>query len=343
MLKTLYLLIAGFGTVGQGLAELLAGREDIRVLGIADRRHGNVFAEEPSAGLDLRHVLGLARQGQPLSRAGVGFEGGVLALINHPGGRSANVLIEVTDSNFDTGRPALDYIGAALERGMHVATTNKGPLANDFAGLTERAARRGLLLELEGTVMSGTPLIKLCRDLLAGTAITQMRGVVNGTVNFILTRMQTGDTYESALAEAQALGIAEADPAGDVEGWDAAAKVAILANVAFNAPLTIHQVSRRGICGLTPDDMGRARSENKVWKLVARLSRTAGGVEGRVAPELLACHDPLARIEGAQNAVEIQTDALGTLMLAGPGAGSTETGFALLSDLIKIQSLASRR
>ena len=341
MRKTLYLLVAGFGTVGQGLAELIAGRDHIRVLGIADRRHGNVFAAEPPAGLDLRHVLRLAREGQPLSRAGVGFAGDVLALIDHPGSRYANVLIEVTDSNFDTGRPALDYISAALKRGMHVATTNKGPLANDFAGLSARAARGGLLLELEGTVMSGTPVVRLCRELLAGTTIRGMRGIVNGTVNFILTRMQAGATYESALAEAQALGFAEADPAGDVDGWDAAAKVAILANVAFNAPLTIREVARRGIRGLTPDDMGRARDERKVWKLIARLSPTAGGVEASVGPELLDWDDPLARIEGVQNALEINTGALGTLMLAGPGAGGVETGFALLSDLLKIQGKLS--
>jgi homoserine dehydrogenase len=341
MLKPLRLLIAGFGTVGQGLAELLAGRADIRVLGIADRRYGNVLAEEPLVGLDLWHVLQLLRAGQPLSRAGVPFTGDVLALLAEPRSRAANVLIEVTDSNFDTGRPALDYISAALERGLHVATTNKGPLANDFAGLVAQAERRGLLLELEGTVMSGTPVIKLCRELRAGTDIVEVRGIVNGTVNFILTRMQAGGTYASALAEAQALGIAEADPAGDVDGWDAAAKVAILANVAFKAPLTIHQVSRQGIRDLSPADMDRACQEKKVWKLVARLAPTADGVEGHIRPELLDCTDPLARIEGVQNALEIRTTALGTLLLAGPGAGGIETGFALLSDLIKIQGQLS--
>lgn len=340
MTKTLRLLIAGFGTVGQGLAQLLADRGDIRVVAIADRCHGNVIAKEPAAGLDLRRVLRLAGERQPLGRAGVGFEGGVPALIEHAGGRCADVLIEVTDSNFDTGRPALDYIDAALDRGLHVATTNKGPLANDFARLAGKAQRRGLMLEMEGTVMSGTPVIRLCRELLAGTALRGIRGIVNGTVNFILTRMQDGGTYESALAEAQALGVAEADPAADVEGWDAAAKAAILANALFDAPLTIHEVSRRGISHLTPEDVSRARNEGKTWKLVASLSRTADGVVARVGPDLLPCDDPLARVGGIRNALEIQTDALGPVMIAGPGAGGVETGFALLSDLMKIQGSA---
>jgi len=340
MPKTLRLLIAGFGTVGQGLAELLADRGDIRVVGIADRSHGNVIAEEPTTGLDLRHILRLAGDGQPLGRAGVNFDGGVPALIEHPGSRRANVLIEVTDSNFDTGRPALDYINAALDRRLHVATTNKGPLANNFAGLAEKARRRGLMLGMEGTVMSGTPVIRLCRELLAGTPLSKIRGIVNGTVNFILTRMHDGGTYESALAEAQALGVAEADPAADVEGWDAAAKVAILANAVFNAPLTIREVSRRGISHLSQEDVHRARDEGKTWKLVASLSRTADGIVGRVRPEVLPCDDPLARIGGVWNALEIHTDALGAVMIAGPGAGSIETGFALLSDLIRIQESA---
>lgn len=340
MPTTLRLLIAGFGTVGQGLAELLAGREDIRVVGISDRCHGNVIAEEPAAGLDLRHVLRLARGGEPLSRAGVGFGGGVPALIERADGGCANVLIEVTDSNFDTGRPALDYINAALDRGLHVATANKGPFAIDYTGLAEKARRRGLRLEMEGTVMSGTPVIGLCRELLAGTIITGIRGIINGTANFILTRMQNGGSYASALAEAQSLRVAEADPTADVEGWDAAAKVAILANAVFGVPLTIHEVARRGISMLSQEDVNRALCEKKVWKLVASLSQAADGVAGCVRPELLAEDDPLARIAGVRNALEIRTDALGTLMIAGPGAGSIETGFALLSDLIKIQRSA---
>jgi len=339
--KSLSIVIVGFGTVGQGLASLLVGREDIRVAAIADTHYGNVVARDPEAGLDLRRVLALVEGDSRIEAAGKEFYGDALALLDSLSPYRADVLVEATPSNFETGRPALDYIRRALELGMHVAAANKGPFACQFDELSRAAAGRRLRLEFEGTVMSGTPVIRICHDLLSATNIRAVRGVLNGTVNHILTEMMKGQSYESALGEAQAAGIAEADPSADVEGFDAAAKAAILANLAFREPLTIRQIERVGIAGLKQADMEEARRAGKVWKQVTSLTRSGGEVRGRVAPELLSPDDPLSRVDGTANILEIQTEALGKVAITGPGAGRIETGFAVLCDLLEIQKSLS--
>jgi homoserine dehydrogenase len=226
---------------------------------------------------------------------------------------------------------------------MHVVTANKGPVALHFAELRRAAAAAGVYFGFEGTVMSGTPALRLALSELAGCEIAELNGIVNGTTNYILTQMEQGHDYAAALAEAQRLGYAEADPAGDVEGHDAAAKALILANVLMDAGLGLSDVERTGITGVTREMIAEAAAAGERWKLVARIRREGGQVRANVAPTRLSLDHPLAGVGGVTNALTITTDLLGDVTLIGPGAGGVATGFALLSDILALHRSQSRQ
>ncbi len=173
-------------------------------------------------------------------------------------------------------------------------------------------------------------------ELLKGAGIRRIQGIINGTTNYILTQMQDGQPYAEALAEAQAKGYAEADPTGDVEGYDAAGKLVILANVLMGAPISLGDVERQGITGLTKADICEAEEGGDVWKLIADLATKPGGVQARVRPQRLPRAHPLASVRGATNAITFTTDLLGDVTLIGPGAGRLETGYAIVCDLLAI-------
>jgi homoserine dehydrogenase len=249
----------------------------------------------------------------------------------------ADAMIEVTYTDIESGQPATDHIRAALERGLHVTTTNKGPVALHSNELIELARGHGVQFLYEGTVMAGTPLLNLIRETLAGAEITEMQGILNGTTNFILTQMEAGMNYQAALAQAQELGYAEAVPDADVLGWDALAKVTILANVVFGASLRPDDSPCQGITQITPEDISAAAAEGSRYKLVGRVRRDGQEVTASVGPQLVELSHPLAGVGGATNAMTITTDSLGEVTVVGPGAGRRETGFALLNDLISIK------
>jgi homoserine dehydrogenase len=333
-------LLIGFGTVGQGLAELLLEKSadlieshgaDIKVTGIADMLKGSAY--DP-AGLDLTTALAMAEEGRSLSDwPDVGSDWDAPAMIANA---DADVVVEATYTDIETGQPATDHIRAALERGLHVTTTNKGPTALYCRELTELAARNDVRFLFEGTVMAGTPLLNLIRETLAGSTVTDMRGILNGTTNYILTQMEGGMDYDSALAQAQELGYAEAVPDADVLGWDALAKVTILANVVFGADLKPSDSPCQGITEITPDEIATAAADGKRHKLIGRVWRDGDAVRASVAPQLVNLDHPLAGVGGATNAMTITTDTLGDVTVVGPGAGRRETGFSLLNDLIAI-------
>jgi homoserine dehydrogenase len=334
------LLFLGFGTVGQGLAELLlAKRDELKkrygldwtVTGIADTLKGNAY---DAKGIDLAKALAMAAKGEPLAaldRGGKGWD--ALAMAKQA---KADVLLEATYTDIKTGEPATSHIRAALDRGVHVVTTNKGPLALHYRELAQLAAKRKVEFLFEGTVMSGTPVLNLLRETLAGAEILEMQGILNGTTNYILTRMEEGLSYEAALAKAQELGYAEAVPDADVLGWDALAKVTILANVVFGAALKPTESPCEGITKITAADIAKAKAEGKRYKLIGRVWREGGAVKAAVAPRLVDLSQPLAGVMGATNAVAIKTDALGEVTIVGPGAGKAQTGFSMLTDLLHI-------
>ncbi|MEP7289715.1 MAG: homoserine dehydrogenase [Chloroflexota bacterium] len=342
MAKQLRLALIGFGTVGQGLAEilqssadLLAAQQDIHaeIVAVSDLLKGSVYC--PS-GLTIDALLAAGRSGNLASYPDQpGLVRGLDALATIAQS-NADVIIEVSYTDLKTGEPALSHVRAAFEAGKHAIITNKGPVALAYRKLADLAKRQGVFFGYEGTVMSGTPALRMAQTDLAGCTIHEVRGILNGTTNYILTQMENGAPYSAALAEAQHLGYAEAEPSGDVEGFDAAGKLVILANTVLGAALGMNDVDRTGITGLTPADIETARANGQRWKLIARAVRTDTGIAASVRPERLPLADPLASVGGVSNAITYDTDMLGAVTLIGPGAGRKETGFAILSDLVAL-------
>ena len=231
--------------------------------------------------------------------------------------------------------PARRLVLAALKQGKPVVTANKELLANVGAELFEAAATAGVDLLYEAAVAGGIPLIRPLRESLAGERITRVMGIVNGTTNYILTRMtEEGASYGEALSEAQGLGYAERDPTADVEGYDAGAKAAILASIAFGVNVVAGDVYREGISGVTPADIDVARRLGYVVKLLAIAERVGGEVAVRVHPAMIPSTHPLASVRESFNAVFIEGEAVGELMLYGRGAGGLPTASAVLGDLV---------
>ncbi len=348
MTNTYKIGIVGFGTVGQGIAEILHKKRqalketygfDFQIVGIADPMKGMVYNGE---GLDLEKALSAARTGQRLEEIGIGESGWDSLKLIREG--ALDILLEITPTNLKTGGPGLTHIREALNRGIHVATTNKGPIALAYPELKALADQHGAILKFEGTVLSGTPVFNLRAYGLPAASIREIRGIVNGTTNYILTQMAQGKSYEEALKEAQAKGYAETDPTADVEGHDALAKAVILANVLLGGSLHPDEVPCTGITGITLEDVKAARQEGKKWKLIARAWVEDGTVKAEVRPQKLGPEDPLFAIDGVMNAVAFDTDVLGSVTIVGPGAGSWEAGYALLADMIEIhRSLEARR
>ncbi len=337
------LAFIGFGTVGQGLAEILRDKGDelqaqygfeAQVVAISDSIKGAIYHPD---GLDINIALTTVQETGSLNDYpdAPGLVRGWDSLTTIREGNEDTV-VEVAWTDLETGEPAISHVRAAFETGKNVVTSNKGPAALAYHELEKMAEANGVEWGIEGTVMAGTPALRLAQTALAGCHISEVRGILNGTTNFILTKMEDEATYEEALAEAQRLGYAEADPTADVEGHDALGKLLILSAVVMDTPLTWEQVSCQGISGLTLDDVVRARSEGERWKLVAQLRRVGEGVEASVGPQAIPASAPLAGVNGATNAITFVTNLLGEVTLVGPGAGRRETGFALLADLLDI-------
>lgn len=330
--------LAGCGNVGTALLEILHEKKDelkekysfeYDVVLICDVVKGTVANEH---GLDMEAVLNELHQHNSLAV----FEqasGSLSELMKRCG---VTVLAECTPTNLKTGEPGLSHMRAALSAGISVTTTNKGPLAVAFDELRSTAEKNGAKFFYEGVVMSGTPLIDMIRNGMAGCSVRGVEGILNGTTNFILTKMGAGASYAEALAEAKALGYAEADPTGDVEGWDAAVKVVILTKILFGKDIAVNDVDRTGITQITPEQVSSAAQKGNVIKLIAGIDADEAGIHLYVTPREIPASHPLAQVGGAVNAVTVKTDNLGDVTLIGPGAGRRETGQALLSDMIRM-------
>jgi homoserine dehydrogenase len=231
--------------------------------------------------------------------------------------------------------PAREYALRALRSGRHVVTANKQLLSQHGEELFEAANQAGVQLRFEGAVAGVVPAIRVIQESLAGARIERVHGIVNGTTNFILTEMaRAGLTFEQALAEAQRLGYAEADPSEDVDGRDAAAKMAILARLAFHTPVRLDQVSYEGIEQIKPDDLEYARELGLGLKLIGTAERIADKLSVRVHPAFLYPGHPLASVNGPFNAVTVESAEITEVTMSGPGAGGTQTATAVLGDVI---------
>lgn len=337
------LAFIGFGVVGQGLAEILLNKKeqlkkqfgfDWSVVAVSDFKLGSALDNN---GLDLAKVLELAKDGKISSYPGAVTGLDAVETIRRA---EADIVIEVTYTDVKTAEPAYTHFKAALESGKHLVTTNKGPTALFFHELGKLAASKKVRFRYEGTVVAGTPVIDLAQLCLAGNEIREVRGILNGTTNFILTKMEQGLAYKDVLAEAQKLGYAEADPTADVEGFDALAKVVILAKSLMGADIAAADVDRTGITGISLADVEAAKKEGMRWKLIGTVTRDGSGVRASVRPEKVALTDPLASVGGATNALTFVTDLLGEVTVVGPGAGKIETGYALLIDMLTIDMMS---
>ncbi len=239
--------------------------------------------------------------------------------------------MEVTPTNIETGEPGLSNMLAAFKSGKHIVTSNKGPLALRFTELKEAAEDNGLLFRYEATVGGAVPIFNLVHEALAGNTVIGIEGILNGTCNYILTRMEEERMpYELVLKEAQELGIAEADPTYDVDGIDSACKLVIIANSIFGKDATYRDVEVTGIRKITPEALELANKSNYVVKLVCEA-----GDKLTVAPRLVPKRHPLA-VGGTLNVASIRTDLAGRITISGKGAGSIETASSILSDILFI-------
>ncbi|MCQ2079081.1 MAG: homoserine dehydrogenase [archaeon] len=327
------LFISGFGTVGQGLVEVLKRRHDFFenrfgaqpvVVGVIDSK--TVAIDQN--GLDMDAVVARKTEKRTVSDQTYSDSVKALDMVDY------DILVEVSPTNIKDGGTGLRNITHALECGKDVITVNKGPLALKFQELTDLAKRNGCKFRYEGSVGGAMPIINLCHENLVGENIRSIRGIFNGTCNFILSKMDNGQPFEQALKEAQQLGYAETDPTNDVEGYDAATKVVILANAVFHRNVTFSDVKITGITGITPDAIAQAAAHNMVIRLIGEISET----RLEVAPRLIPIGHPLS-IAGTLNIAQIDADLAGPITINGRGAGKIETASAILSDLIAIMDV----
>jgi len=333
--------LVGFGTVGQGLGEILLSKKDElrtnygfewEIVAVSDVLKGSVYSPD---GLDVQQLLDLAEAGKSLEEYDGKVETGwdALKTIRES---NADIVCELAYTDIKTGQPATDHCRAAFETGKHIVTSNKGPAALRYNELADLASKHDVRFMIEGTVMSGTPVLNVARNELAGNTISGIKGILNGTTNFILTNMEAGRPYEEVLKEAQELGYAEADPTADVEGFDALAKVTILANVLMGENLTPGDIPCKGISQITLEDIEKAKADGKRWKLIGEIKREGGKVSASVAPIMVDLTHPLAGVMGAVNAITFSTDLMGDVTVTGPGAGRVETGYSILIDILDI-------
>jgi homoserine dehydrogenase len=342
-MKHYKLALLGFGSVGQALAHLLLEKQaeleqrygiGFSVTGIATGHHGSAI---DLTGIDLRYAISLLKKGTSLEK--VNKAPHTADSFEFIRACAADVLFENTPVDYQTGQPAVDHLHLALECGMHAITANKGPVVHAYHELTKLAAAKERKFYFESTVMDGAPLFSLFRSALPGVRLRSLHGVLNSTTNLILTRMESGESLDQATAYAQSIGIAETDPSGDIDGWDAAVKVAALVTVLMDVPLKPAQVDRQGIRDISQEDISCAHQEGKRWKLLCSAYKYGDEIDGykinaRVAPEMIDRESPLYFIDGTTSIVQFESDVLGQLSIIEENPGPHTTAYGLLADFI---------
>ncbi len=338
------LAFVGFGNVGRALARLLLRKRLVlerdfgitfSASGIATGSHGYAVRTD---GLDLGRAVELVESGQSL------------ASLSDPGVRvsdsasvirksQADVVFENSPVNHSTGQPAIDHVRLALQLGMHAITANKGTVVHGYRELSALSASNARKFLFESTVLGGSPVFSVFRDCMPAADLLSFRGVLNSTTNIILTRMERGETFDQAVKYCQSIGVAETDPSADVDGWDAAIKVAALVTVLMNVPFPPQGVLRQGIRQITPEMITQAAKERKRYKLVCSANKEGKAVRASVAPELVVASDPLYGMEDSTTGVAFRTDVLGDYSIIeserpGMVAGPDPTAYGLLADFI---------
>jgi homoserine dehydrogenase len=339
-IRTYNLCLLGFGYVNRALVRLLEdraselrGRHGIswRITGVASRRLGWI---ENADGLAPADVLALNADDA---------SGNLRALHNQSNVREwlaaarADVLFEATSLNVVDGQPAVDHIRAALERGAHAVTANKGPIVHAYRELRDLASARGKKFFFESTVMDGVPIFSLFEQMPA-IRLQGFHGILNSTTNVILGEMENGLSFDAALQKAQALGVAETDATHDIDGWDAAVKTAALIHVLMDFPIRLEDISREGIRDLTSEGARNARRDGWPFKLVCRAKRESDKVTASVAPEKVLMSSPMGKISGTSSYVYFETDIFPGLAVTEENPGVYATAYGMLADFVRVST-----
>lgn len=339
-MRNMSLVLVGFGNVGQALVELLMRKEErlleefglkIKVTGIATGRHGMAINED---GLDPKAALQLARSGQSLDSLSKNPPpASVVDFIKQCPG---DVMFENSPVNHHTGQPAIDHCKAAFMQGMHVVTANKGTVVHGFRELLHLASVKGKRFMFESTVMDGAPIFSLFRSPLPLIELKGFKGILNSCTNLLLEMMEQGKTFDEAVEYGKSIGITETDPSADIDGWDAAIKVAALSTVLMGVPLTPGEVDRTGIRGISPEQIAEAKKNGQRWKLVCTAEREGDAVRAKVAPEMVSPLSPFYGINGTSSYCQFETDVLPGLGIVESNPGPDTTAYGLLADFVNI-------
>ena len=338
-MKKVRIVLCGLGNVGKAFVELLAERAeelakryDLHPVLAAAVDLGGAAVSDASDGLPGRKLLAHLRDGgrvEDFGEFGRPDVGAAEAMVG------AAVLIEATPTNLTDGEPGRTHIVAALRRGMQVVSANKGPIVLSYRELVDLAKENGGGLHISAATAAALPTLDVARVCLAGSRILSVEGILNGTTNYILSRMRAdGAAYDTALKEAQELGIAETDPAKDVEGYDTAIKLVIIANCLFGPSFGLDDVAREGITEVTPEDIAGASADGEVIKLVGSAESVDGEIRLRVAPKRLKRNHPLASVNGSEKAISYMTDTMDRITVSGGKSSPVGAAAAMLKDLI---------
>jgi len=336
------LALIGFGNVARALARLLLRKQDLlksqhditfSFTGISTGRHG--CAVDPN-GLDIQQALELVESGQSITPLSTFQVRDSLAVIKNS---QAHVMFENSPVNTESGQPALDHIRTALELGMHAITANKGPVVHGYRELTALAGSKGKTFGFESTVLGGSPVFSVFRETFPLAELSSFKGILNATTNIILSRMENGESYEEAVKYCQSVGVAETDPTNDVDGWDAAIKVAALITVLMDTPFTPQQVNPMGIRGITAEMIARAKEKGKRYKLVCSAEKLGDRIKARVVPELVDVSSPLYGMMNSSTGITFRTDVLPDYSITvsereGMAGGPIETAYGLFADFV---------
>lgn len=333
IIRTYNLCLLGFGNVNRTLFRLLQKKDRElrdqgiawRITGVATRRLGWI-ANDTGINVDTLLSDNLAAQ----SRAGAPQDVHEWLRL-----AKADLLFEATSLSPRDGQPAIHHIRAALETGAHAITANKGPIVHAYEELSSLAMAKKRRFLFESTVMDGVPVFALFRDNLPCIHLHAFRGILNSTTNVILSGMEEGLSFDESLARAQQIGVAETDPSNDIEGWDAAVKVAALIRVLMGVPIRLEEIQREGIGKLTGEAVRGARKDGRPYKLVCRAERTAQGVTASVRPEQVPLSDPLAWVAGTSSIVYFETDIFPGLVITENNPGLEATAYGMLADFVR--------
>ncbi len=337
-MKELKILLVGFGNVGKALARLLEAKQPIlkkdfgfstRIIGIATGSHG--IALDPK-GIDWRKAIQFMDAGQSLTDLSTQpVPASVIELITSS---AAEVLFENSPVNHHTGQPAADHLAAALQSGMHAITANKGPVVHAYERLTSLAAQHNRRFLFESAVMDGAPIFSLFRGPLPAVELSGFSGILNSCTNLLIEMMEQGKSFDEAVEYGRSIGITETDPSADIDGWDAAIKVAALSTVLMGVPLKPDQVQREGIRKLTREMIREALFDGKRWKLVCTARKIGTEFSAKVSPQQIDPTSPLFSVNGTSSFVQFEMDTLPGLGILETNPGPETTAYGLMADLI---------